>query len=212
MASRPLACRRSACLPLFAMLALCAAGCATTDRWLVDPSASSGLYVVSVTQEGSDHRTNFIDFDAAGGHLDPGMLQVRGRTEEGDSVAVALAEVRAFRFRYAAVDTGRLWDARLDPLLDAGTWAPRDRVQTVVRTNGRILRTWDVPVTVDTGSRVIRFPDDAGTETVVPFGEIACLQTHNTHAGRSIPLAIFFSLIVAAGIGINAAFGQGFIQ
>lgn len=192
------------CLPALALAVV--SGCATTDRWLIDPDASSRLYVVSINQKGGDDSPRFVRFDAAGGRLDPATMQVQGRTADGEQVALAVDQVTGFNFRYAAVDTGRMWGARLEPLWQGDAWAPHDPIQNVVCTNGRIVRITDREASLDFGLRVLRYRTPDGTANTIPFAEIACLKTHDGHAGRTVPLVVLMGGFLGAMIGLALAF------
>lgn len=179
------------------------AGCASTNGWLVDPVASSRLYVVSVMQRDGENPERVVHFGVAGGRLDPATLRVQGRTTAGDSVSVAAQQVTAFRFRYAAADSGSMWDADLDLLLAKDGWAPSDPIREVVCTNGRILKVKKGAGTLDFDARAFRFQAADGSEAAIPFGEIACLKTHEGHAGRTFALSFFVAAFVGLGIAIS---------
>jgi hypothetical protein len=188
---------------LLALLLFIVAGCASTNGWLVDPVASSRLHVVSVMQRDGENPERVVHFDAAGGRIDPTSLRVQGRTTDGDSVSVEAQQVTAFRFRYGAADAGSMWDADLDPLLAKDGWAPHDPIREVVCTNGRILKVKDAGANLDFDARVFRFQAADGSETAIPFGEIACVKTHEGHTGRTVSLTFFVAAFVGLGIAIS---------
>jgi hypothetical protein len=177
-------------------------GCASTNRFLVDPLATSRLTIEAITF--GDQQS--IKFGAAGGSYDPEHGVIRGSDTEGKSIEIALAKVYRVTFRPEASGHRDLVAGNPKPLLDGDAWKADGRAQFVVKTSGEILDLRKVQSRVDTTARLVAYTPESGEAVYIPFSDITYLQIRDSHPGRTA-LCIFG--IVCEGFAIGIAVSGG---
>jgi hypothetical protein len=173
-------------------------GCASTNRYVVDPDATSSLVIDAVEISGKTTR-----FNASGASLDPASMTVGGTTADGEPVQAPLVTVQRFRFRDRA-DTRETIEANPAALLDGALWRPDGSVQRVTLRSGEVVDVSRIPTTVESEKRVVRSVPYWGAASEISFDDIAYVQTRDSHPGRTVLCLLG---VACLGLGIAAAMG-----
>jgi hypothetical protein len=183
-------------------------GCASTNRFVVDPGRPAPLVFAAVAEVGGTKTT----FDAAGGVVDSTATVVTGMTRAGESATVPMAKVRHLYLR----DDGDLHrPIRLSPkaLADGARWRPDGRVQYIALRDGDVVDARKVPTAIDAPNRVLYCTPAAGPVAAIPFDQVAYVQIRDTHPGRTILCVLGGAMLVfAVAVGIalhNEPIGLG---
>jgi hypothetical protein len=184
-----------ACAPMFV-------GCATTNRFVVDPDLTASFHVEAIEISGTDEGTSALKtrFDAAGGQLDLASMTVRGTTRDGETVAVPLAEVRRFHFQDDR-EPGHSIKANPAALVAGSRWQPDGQIQYVALRTGEIRDVRQVATTLDQQDRAVICVAADGIPEAIPFDQIVYVQIKDSHPGRT-----FVAVIGGAGLALVIAF------
>jgi hypothetical protein len=159
-------------------------GCATTNRYVVDPDPSSPAVIDAFVIRGD--RTAF---DADAGAIDTLTLTITGIGVSGDSVTVPLDRVERLYVRDRTRDQHAI-DAKPDALIRGALWRPDGDVQHVTLQSGEIVDLRRVSTTVEAQRRLVRCVPPWGAAFEITFDDIAYLQIRDTHPGRTALLII----------------------
>jgi hypothetical protein len=174
-------------------------GCASTNRFVVDPGIASSLVVeavvISVKEDSRDEITT--RFDAAGGKVDLGTKTIVGTSENSEPVSVPLAKVKRFYFQDGSTANLAAW-------IDGAGWRPDGKVQYVALQSGEVMDVRKIPTTVDAERRVVQCAPAHGVATAIPFDQIVDLQIRETHLGRTAGRVVVGVLLLTIGVGLVA--------
>ncbi len=182
-------------------------GCATTNRYVVDPDPSSPAVIDAFVIRGDS-----TAFDADAGAIDTLTMTITGIGVSGDSVTVPLDRVERLYVRVRTRDQHAI-DAKPDALIRGALWRPDGDVQRVMRQSGEIVDLSRVPTTVEAERRVVRCVPHRGAASEIPFDDIAYVQFRDAHPGQTALLIIGVVSLAAlvAGAIVAASWGPIFM-
>lgn len=173
-------------------------GCASTNRFVVDPGLTPPLVFDAVADVGGNRTT----FDAAGGVVDSMAMVVTGTTPGGETVSVPIAKVRHLFLR----DGGflrRTIELNPDALTEGARWRPDGQVQCVALRTGEVVDARVIPTAIDVPNRALYCTPVSGPVAAIPFDQVAYVQIRKTHPGRTVLCVVGSALLVfAVAVGI----------
>jgi hypothetical protein len=180
-------------------------GCATTNRYVVDPGHASSVTIEAAVTWKNDNplREMTTRFDTAGGDIDPVAMTISGTNVDGESVVVPLAKVTRISFR-GTESARKSINASPAPLIEGAGWRPDGQVQYVALCSGEVVDVRRIPTTVDAEKRLLNCAPADGAASAIPFDQIAYVQITNTHPGRTF-LCILGGAMLALCIGVGIA-------
>lgn len=176
-------------------------GCATTERYIVNPDLAASARVETIWTA-----TTPLHFDADGGVIDPVAKTVTGRDRSGGPQEVPLVEVRRFQFRQNS--RGPI-AGNPAPLIDGPDWRPGGRIEQIALRNGQIVDVRETPTMVDSQQKSVLGTPANGPPFAYAFGEILYVQIRGPHHGRSAVAVTAAFLATGVIIAVIAAQNYG---
>ena len=202
-----------------AALAACApmvVGCATTNRFVVDPDLAATVHVEAISVAGPESAEGSVArkvrFDAAGGRIDAATMSVLGTTSQGRDLVVPLTEVERFYFQDDH-EPGNPIKANPAALVAGSRWRPEGKIQYLALRTGEVRDVRQVAATLDPFHRAVICTSPDGPAAAIPFEQIVYVQMRESHPGRTFVCVIggaALAVLITAVIVLSTSdFGMG---